>query len=41
MVNYVVSNHLEKKGDLRGFASEGYTFNAGLSTDAELVFCRG
>jgi cytoplasmic iron level regulating protein YaaA (DUF328/UPF0246 family) len=41
MVNYVVSNHLKKMADLRGFASEGYTFNPGLSTDAELVFCRG
>ena len=41
MVNYVVRNHLGKAEDLQGFASEGYTFNSGLSTAAELVFCRG
>jgi cytoplasmic iron level regulating protein YaaA (DUF328/UPF0246 family) len=41
MVNYVVTNHLEKVDDLRSFSSEGYRFNADLSTDAELVFCRG
>ena len=41
MVNYVVRNHLRKAEDLQGFASEGYTFNSGLSTAAELVFCRG
>ena len=41
MVNYVVTNRLEKKSDLQKFAREGYKFNAGLSTDAELVFCRG
>ncbi len=41
MVNYVVANHLEKTDDLRNFSSEDYTFNADLSTDAELVFCRG
>jgi cytoplasmic iron level regulating protein YaaA (DUF328/UPF0246 family) len=40
MVNYVVVNHLEKTSDLRDFTTEGYTFNAGLSTAAELVFCR-
>jgi cytoplasmic iron level regulating protein YaaA (DUF328/UPF0246 family) len=40
MVNYVVSNGLEKKGDLQDFNSEGYAFNAALSSDAELVFCR-
>jgi cytoplasmic iron level regulating protein YaaA (DUF328/UPF0246 family) len=41
MVNYVVTNRLENKGDLRGFDYEGYTFNTGLSNDNELVFCRG
>jgi cytoplasmic iron level regulating protein YaaA (DUF328/UPF0246 family) len=41
MVNYVVANHLEKVDDLRNFSSEDYTFNADLSTDVELVFCRG
>lgn len=41
MVNYAVSNRVAKTADLRGFASEGYVFNAGLSTAAELVFCRG
>lgn len=41
MVNYAVTNRLEKKQDLQGFTSEGYAYNAGLSSDAELVFCRG
>jgi len=41
MVNYVVTKRLEKKEDLQGFDREGYAFNAALSTDAELVFCRG
>ena len=41
MVNYVVSNHLEKIEDLQDFTSEGYVFNGALSSAAELVFCRG
>jgi cytoplasmic iron level regulating protein YaaA (DUF328/UPF0246 family) len=41
MVNYVVTNRLVARDDLQGFDSEGYEFKAGLSTDAELVFCRG
>ena len=41
MVNYVVTNRLEKRDDLLRFDREGYAFNAGLSTETELVFCRG
>ncbi len=40
MVNYAVSNRISEKDDLRNFDSEGYGFNAGLSTDDEFVFCR-
>ena len=41
MVNYIVTNRLAQKNDLQGFASEGYEFNADLSSAAEFVFCRG
>jgi len=40
MVNYAVQNRIDKKDGLENFASEGYAFNPGLSSDAELVFCR-
>jgi cytoplasmic iron level regulating protein YaaA (DUF328/UPF0246 family) len=40
MINFVVTNHLEKVQDLKTFNLEGYQFNDILSSDQEWVFCR-
>lgn len=41
MVNYAVKNRIEDPEDLKNFDSEGYVFNKALSSEEELVFCRG
>ena len=40
MINFVVTNHLEKVQDLKTINLEGYQFNDILSSDQEWVFCR-
>jgi cytoplasmic iron level regulating protein YaaA (DUF328/UPF0246 family) len=40
MINFVVTNHLEKVQDLKTFNLQGYQFNDSLSSDQEWVFCR-
>jgi cytoplasmic iron level regulating protein YaaA (DUF328/UPF0246 family) len=40
MINFVVTNHLEKVQDLKTFKLQGYQFNDSLSSDQEWVFCR-
>lgn len=40
MVRYVIENRIENTEDLKGFSSEGYWFNEGLSTENKYVFSR-
>ena len=40
MVRYIIDNNIEMVEDLKGFNSEGYAFDANLSTENELVFTR-
>jgi len=40
MVRYIIDNNLENVEDLKGFNSDGYAFDANLSTATELVFTR-
>ena len=40
MVRYIIDNNLENKEELKGFNSEGYAFDANLSSEMELVFTR-
>lgn len=41
MTNYIIKNKIKKVEDLKGFDSEGYSFNKKLSTDTNLIFTRG
>jgi len=40
MVRYIIDNDINTIEDLKGFTTEGYAFDANLSTDTELVFTR-
>ena len=40
MVRYIIDNNIEEVERLKGFNSEGYAFDANLSTEEELVFTR-
>jgi len=40
MVRYIVDNDIDTIDGLKGFTTEGYAFDANLSTDTELVFTR-
>lgn len=40
MARYVIENKISKPAGLQGFASEGYAFDAGASTENKLVFRR-
>jgi len=40
MVRYIIDNDIENTEDLKGFNSEGYSFDTNLSTETELVFTR-
>ncbi len=40
MVRYIIDKNIDKAEDLKGFNSEGYAFDANLSTEKELVFTR-
>ncbi len=40
MVRYIIDNNIEEVELLKGFNSEGYAFDANLSTETELVFTR-
>jgi len=40
MVRYIIDNDIENTEDLKGFNSDGYSFDANLSTETELVFTR-
>ena len=40
MVRYIVDNTIETIDGLKGFKTEGYAFDANMSTDTELVFTR-
>ena len=40
MARYIIDNRIKKVEDLRHFDTEGYSFNAALSNDRELVFTR-
>ena len=40
MVRYIIDNNIETIEGLKGFNSEGYGFDANLSTENELVFTR-
>ncbi len=40
MVRYIIDNNIEAVENLKGFNTEGYAFDANLSTDTELVFTR-
>ena len=40
MVRYIIDNSIENLEDLKGFKSEGYAFDANLSSEKELVFTR-
>lgn len=41
MVRYVVENRIEDSEDLKGFNTDGYWYNEGMSTEKKLVFTRG
>lgn len=41
MTRYIIKNRIENVDDLKGFDSEGYWYNAGLSSGNDLVFTRG
>ena len=40
MVRYIVDNNIERVEDLRGFNTEGYAYDANMSSSTELVFTR-
>ena len=40
MVRYIVDHKVTSLEELKGFNSNGYGFDANLSTDTELVFTR-
>ena len=40
MVRYIIDTNAQTIDDLKGFNYEGYTFDAGLSTELKLVFTR-
>lgn len=40
MVRYIIDNNVETIEGLKGFDTEGYGFDANLSTESELVFTR-
>jgi cytoplasmic iron level regulating protein YaaA (DUF328/UPF0246 family) len=40
MVRYIIDNNLETAEGIKGFDSEGYAFDANLSTETTLVFTR-
>ncbi|MDT0552385.1 peroxide stress protein YaaA [Urechidicola vernalis] len=40
MVRYIIDNNIETIDGLKGFDTEGYGFDANLSTETELVFTR-
>ena len=40
MARWIMDNRIERADDLRGFDSEGYRFDAGASSETELVFSR-
>ena len=40
MVRFIIDHHVETIGDLKSFNSEGYAFDANLSSANELVFTR-
>jgi len=40
MVRYIIDNDINTVEGLKGFTTEGYAFDANLSTDTELVFTR-
>lgn len=40
MVRYIVENNIDTIEGLKGFDSEGYGFDANLSTETELIFTR-
>ncbi len=40
MVRYIINNNINSLEDLKGFNSNGYGFDANLSTGTELVFTR-
>ncbi len=40
MVRYIIDNDIDSVEDLKGFNTEGYAFDANLSTETELVFTR-
>jgi cytoplasmic iron level regulating protein YaaA (DUF328/UPF0246 family) len=41
MARYIIDNKITKPADLKGFDSERYLFEPGLSTENEYVFVRG
>ena len=40
MARYIIDNRISRVEDLRHFGTEGYSFNAAMSSDRELVFTR-
>ena len=40
MVRYIIDNDISTVEDIKGFTTEGYGFDANLSTNTELVFTR-
>ena len=40
MVRYIIDHNIKNTDDLKGFDSDGYAFDANLSTDNQLVFTR-
>jgi len=40
MVRYIIDNNIDTVEGLKGFTTEGYAFDANMSTDTELVFTR-
>ena len=40
MVRYIIDNNCETVDDLKGFNTDGYAFDANLSTEKKLVFTR-
>ncbi len=40
MVDFVIRNRIDTPELMKGFDSDGYTFNEALSTEASWVFCR-
>ena len=40
MTRYIIENAVETAEDLKTFTTDGYAFDANLSTDTKLVFTR-